>query len=162
MKSASLVNRVAGVAVLALAVASPALAQQGAAGPKGAARLDSLEGNVLVGGATGLATGTKGQVLPDGTRVLTTAKGRAVVKYEDGCEVRLEPNQRFVVSRDRPCEALLLLVQGTVPPPVAPPTGLAGAAMTGDLQAAALFGATAAGVAIWYNRDDSGSSVSPN
>ena len=161
MKSASLLNRAAQAVALALVVTSAPLAQQGGkAEPKDVARLDSVEGSVLVGGATGLVSGTKGLVLKEGTRVLTTAKGRAVVKFDDGCEVRLEPNQRYVVSREQACEMRILMVQGTGPTPLPPPANpVAAAALSGNLEAAAAVGAVGVGVALWNRRDEP---VSPN
>lgn len=157
MKSASLVKRAAQAVALALVVASgPLLAQQGGqAAPKDVARLDNVEGNVLVGGATGLVSGIKGLVLKEGTRVLTTAKGRAVVQFDDGCKVQLEPNQRYVVSREQACEMRILMVQGSVPP-VSPVTS---AALSGNLETGIAIGALGVGAVLWDRRDEP---VSPN
>ncbi len=161
MKSASLVKRAAQAVTLALVVASgPLLAQQGGQpAPKDVARLDNVEGSVLVGGASGLVSGSKGLVLKEGTRVLTTAKGRAVVQFDDGCKVQLEPNQRYVVSREQACEMRILMVQGAVPAPVPPASPVTAAALSGGLETATAIGALGVGAVLWNRRDES---VSPN
>ena len=156
MKSASLLKLAVQAAALALVVTSAPLAQQGGqAAPRDVARLDNVEGSVLVGGASGLVSGSKGLVLKEGTRVLTTAKGRAVVQFDDGCKVQLEPNQRYVVSREQACEMRILMVQGTVPP-VSPVTS---AALSGNLETGIAIGALGVGAVLWDRRDEP---VSPN
>jgi hypothetical protein len=160
VKYASLVNRAALAAALALVVTSAPLAQQGGqAAPANVAHLENVEGSVLVGSASGLVSGSKGLVLKEGTRVLTTAKGRVLVQFDDGCKVQMEPNQRYVVSRDKACEMRILMVQGSVPAVVPPTSTMGAAALSGNLEAAAAIGAVGVGVALWNRRDES---VSPN
>src|SRR5688572_7939862 len=62
------------------------------------ARLKQVNGNVLVSGQTGLATGIEAQSLANGVRIITTANSRVIVVFANGCEVRLEENQRFDVE----------------------------------------------------------------
>ena len=84
------------------------------------AALKSVAGNVLVSKESGLASGNDDTRLTRGTRVITTTNSEAVVKYDNGCEVRLKPNQRFVVDTDnKPCEALIAQVESVLAEPVA-------------------------------------------
>jgi hypothetical protein len=102
----TVMGRSAGAAALGIAAllcAGGALAQA----QKEVARLKQVNGNVLVSGQTGLATGNEAQPLVNGTRIITTSKSRAIVVFENGCEVRLEENQRFDVESDKPCAALV-------------------------------------------------------
>ena len=74
---------------------------------EGVAQLKAVTGNVLVSREAGLASGDEGLRLVEGTRVITTANGEATVAYDNGCEVRLKPNQRFEVQSGRRCEELI-------------------------------------------------------
>lgn len=164
MKPRSIATGTAQAIALAFVVASAAIAQQGA---PAVANLESVEGNVLVSTATGLAAGASGSALTTGTRVITPANGKAVIKFSNGCSVQLQPNQRFVIDPSKPCDQLLLLVQSTLPaPPVAPsppPSGfLASAAPSGGLPDSVgyLMGGVAGVTAIVRWRQDE--NVSPN
>jgi hypothetical protein len=79
------------------------------------ARLKQVNGNVLVSGQAGLATGSEAQPLANGVRIITTANSRVVVVFENGCEVRMEENQRFDVESEKPCAALVPLALGAAP-----------------------------------------------
>jgi len=79
------------------------------------ARLKQVTGNVLVSGQSGLATGNEAQPLANGVRIITTANSRVIVVFDNGCEVRLEENQRFDVESDKPCAALVPLALGATP-----------------------------------------------
>ena len=78
------------------------------------ARLKQLNGSVLVSGQTGLATGTEAQQLANGVRVITTANSRVIVAFRNGCEVKMEENQRLDVESDKPCAALVPQALGAV------------------------------------------------
>lgn len=170
MKNGSIVKGVAEALALAFLVASPSIAQQGGpAAPRTVASLASVEGSVLVSNPTGLAAGGKGAALTSGMRVITAANSRATVRFDDGCVVTLQPNQRYVVDNSRPCAARLLMVQSIVPPPTvalpAPPSAggsLAGVALSGGLPGTgeALLAGIAGVTAITrWRRDET---VSPN
>jgi hypothetical protein len=75
------------------------------------AELKDVVGNVLVSRESGLAAGSEALRLVEGTRVITTAKGTVTVKYDNGCEVKLEENQRFEVESGKPCTALVAQAQ---------------------------------------------------
>ena len=100
MKSLS---RPLAIALGALAAAMPALGDE----PQYIAKLKDLHGNVLVSKSSGLAAGNEGTRLAEGVRVITANSSEVVVQYDDGCEVRLKPNQRFQVERGKPCAVLV-------------------------------------------------------
>jgi hypothetical protein len=105
------------------------------------ARLRAVEGNVLLSQESGLSSVEGPAPLAEGTRVITTAESKAVVVFNDGCEVTLEPNQRFVVESDVSCKERILLAQSIF----LQPGGFAlGAAATGVAGGATMGGATAA------------------
>lgn len=105
------------------------------------ARLRAVEGNVLLSQESGLSSVEGPVPLVEGTRVITTAESRAVVVFNDGCEVMLESNQRLEIESDLPCKERILLAQSIF----LEPGGLAlGAAAGGVAGGAAASGATAA------------------
>ena len=79
------------------------------------ARLKQVTGNVLVSGQSGLATGNEAQPLANGVRIITTANSRVIVVFDNGCEVRMEENQRLDVESGKPCAALLPQALGAAP-----------------------------------------------
>jgi hypothetical protein len=106
-------------AVAAILAATLALAQD-----RGVARLRDLKGNILLSQQSGLAAGSEATRLPERTRVITTAGSEVVVVYDNGCEVRLQENQRFEVVTDKACSALF--AESLFGPPVAPPVTATG------------------------------------
>lgn len=109
----------------AFAAAMPALADE----PPSIARLKDLHGNVLVSKSSGLAAGGEGTRLAEGVRVITANSSDVVVQYDDGCEVRLKPNQRFQVERGKPCAVLVAQPESILATPEgAAVTTVAGAA----------------------------------
>ncbi|MBL0141410.1 MAG: hypothetical protein IPP91_04945 [Betaproteobacteria bacterium] len=170
MKPGSIVKCVAQAVVLAFAVNAASFAQQGGRAappaPKAVARLANVEGNVLSSNPSGLSAGSKGLVLFEGQRVITATKSKAVVEFDDGCVITLEPNQRYVVDSSRPCNMRFAQVQSTLPQPTVastpPADGLANAALSGSLDGQ--IGALAVGVlgVIAYDRMRRDETVSPN
>lgn len=115
-----------------LAAAAPPFAQE----PKpGIATLKSVQGNVLVSGESGLASGDESLRLVEGTRVITTANAEVIVAYDNGCEVRLKENQRFEVETGKPCSALVAQAASILAEP-------AGMAAAGGATGLAAFSAT--------------------
>ena len=92
-------------AALVAIVFCPPLHAQPAGGA--VAHLKQVTGNVLVSRESGLAAGNEALPLTAGTRVITTANSEVIVSFDNGCEVRLKPNQRFEVVVDKPCAALV-------------------------------------------------------
>jgi hypothetical protein len=121
--------------------------------------LKSVVGNVLVSKETGLASGAEDARLTRGARVITTTNSEAIVKYDNGCEVRLKPNQRFEVDADKPCEVLIAQVESILAEPVAAiPAGGGGLLSTGIPATVVGVGTT---LYILQDRRQ-GSAVSPN
>ena len=102
----------AGAALFALLIAGPALAH---ADNQTIARLVEMNGSVLVSHAFNIASANEGFRLLPGTSVMTTANSAVTVEYDNGCRVKLERNQRFVLE-NKPC---LTLVQAAGVQPMA-------------------------------------------
>lgn len=112
------------------------------------AQLRLVEGNVLVSGEAGLASAEEATRLVEGSRVITTAESTVIVVYDDGCEVKLKPNQRLEVDDDQPCRQRLAQAHSIFLEPggIGLAAGSAGAA--GSAAAAVLAGTVpAAGLA---------------
>jgi hypothetical protein len=125
-------------ATAALAAAAlTALAQAPEAQVVPLAHLKDVRGNVLVSKETGLASGDESAPLAKGARVITTANAEVTVVYDNGCEVKLKPNQRFeVVAPDRPCAELVARAESILAEPA------------GAVAAAGSVGAVAAGTGL--------------
>lgn len=91
-------------ALFAALIAGPAVAH---ADNQTIARLVEMSGSVLVSHSFNMASANEGLRLMPGTSVLTTANSAVTVEYDNGCRVKLERNQRFVLE-SKPC---LVLVQ---------------------------------------------------
>ena len=127
-----------------------ALGQQPAPEERTVARLKAPTGTVLVSQRDAVVAGTKDQRLPVGTRVTTTAGAEVVIAYDNGCDVKLNENQRFTVRESNDCAALVAAVETNTAP-------VAAAGGRGNFGgAAALIGAGAIG-AVLINRDQSSS-----
>jgi hypothetical protein len=148
------------IGVAAVLVSGSAFAQPAAP----VARLAGVEGNVLVSQGDGMAAASNGQVLPVGTRVLTTAGAKVTISFDGGCQVPLKENQRFTV-RTGECAALLAEVVPLGPAAgaigggtVAAPTTVAGLSTTGVVVA------VGTGLALGYGayKTFKSQNVSPN
>ena len=119
----------------AVALIAMALVPQGFAQSAGEpiAHLKGVKGNVLVSKETGLASGNESAPLTKGSRVITTANSEVTVAYDNGCEVKLKPNQRFEVVDDKPCSELIARAESILTEPA------------GAIAAAGSVGAVAAG-----------------
>ena len=137
------------IVAAAFAAAMPSLGDE----PQTIARLKDLQGNVLVSTPTGLAGGKDGTRLAEGVRVITANSSQVVVQYDDGCEVRLKPNQRFQVDRGKACATLLAQPESIL----ATPEGAAATAVAGTAGVTAILlpSLGALGIAeIFKGRDD--------
>ena len=97
------------------------------------AQLKDVRGNVLVSRETGLASGNEATRLLKGSRVITTANSEVTVAYDNGCDVKLKPNQRFEVD-DRACAELIARAESILSEPAGAlaATGSAGAIAAGS------------------------------
>ena len=125
MLSGSWLTRLASGATLAFLVAAgPVSAQQGGAP---VAILKDRVGNVLVSRGDALVLAAKEQRLTVGTRVLTTAQAKVTISYDNGCDVRLNENERFTVAVG-PCTELIGQVES-----LGPAAGAIGGGTTGTI-----------------------------
>jgi len=154
----TIASRLPAILLAALVAAVPAMAAA-ADEARPIAKLKDVHGNVLVSRSSGLAAGSEGTRLVEGTRVITANSSEVIVQYDDGCEVRLKPNQRFQVERGKPCAVLVAQPESILATPEgATVTSLAGAA---GVSAILLPSLGAAGIAAIVERR-SGRSVSPS
>ena len=142
-------SRPLAIVLASFAAAMPASADE----PAPIAKLKDLHGNVLVSKSSGLAAGGEGTRLVEGVRVITANSSDVVVQYDDGCEVRLKPNQRFLVERGKPCAVLVAQPESILATPEgATVTTVAGAAGVSGILLPSLGAASIA--AILERRND--------
>jgi hypothetical protein len=110
------------------------------------ARLRKVEGNVLVSQESGLASAEEAQRLDERSRVITTASAKAIVTYDDGCEVELGPNQRLEIRSDQACAERVAQAETIFKEPAGMALAAAGTGVVGGATAAALAGVAGAGV----------------
>lgn len=113
--------------LLALAMASSLQAQPQA--PRSAASLADITGSVLVNRGEQFVAGVDGDVLASGDRVMALAESGALLRYDDGCDVRVEPETVVTLSEGSPCAGWLLAVESVAPSGLA--VGAGAAAATG-------------------------------
>jgi hypothetical protein len=130
------------------------------------AHLVELDGSSLVSVKSGLVAGSEGFPLRQGVRVITTASTKLIVAYLDGCEVKLNENQRYEVNIAKPCSERILDVKSILLPPatvgaaLASPGFLSSAALSGGLQAGVGLGGLAGTASLV--RERMSDTVSPN
>ena len=91
-----------GMAMVAGVAAAPQAGAQSTV-----AKLEQVNGNVLVSRESGMATGAEAQGIANGSRIITTANSRVVVVFDNGCRVEMQENQRLDVDSRKPCAALM-------------------------------------------------------
>ena len=159
MSNGNRMNRASGLrlGVAAAVLASLAVGEPLAQTNDGSiARLREVNGNVLVSGQSGLASGGEELRLVPGTRVITTANSEVVVEYDDGCRVKLKENQRFEVEKGKACALLVAQPQSILLTPEGAAAAVIGVA---GVVVPATFGI--AGVAMLIE-SRSKTTVSPN
>lgn len=113
-----------GFGVLALLLGAGVSGQPQA--PTSAATLVDIEGNVLVNRGEQFVQGGDGDVLASGDRVMAMEASSALLRYDDGCDVKVEPETVVTLSEGSPCAGWLLAVESVAPGGLA--VGAAGAA----------------------------------
>jgi hypothetical protein len=94
-------------ALFAVIAAAPAYAQDQEAPKDGmVGTLQNLEGVVLVKEAEQSVPAVEGQQLRKGQEVLVTEGARALVVFNDGCDLELEPEEVYKVPDSSPCAQL--------------------------------------------------------
>jgi len=98
---------------LALGFSVAALAQPEA--PKSAASLAEVSGSVLVNRGEEFVAGVDGDLLGNGDRVMAMENATALLKYDDGCDVKVESGTVVTLSEGSPCAGWLLAVESVAP-----------------------------------------------
>lgn len=131
------------------------------------ASLTGVQGTVLVGKGEGMSAAVNGQTLAPGARVVSTNNSRAVIAYDNGCDVPVGANSRATVRSDASCAQLksdvVILAQapgaiGGAPAAAAP--AAAGSSAPGF--AALGLGAAGFGMGAYHAFKDDNQPVSPN
>ena len=73
-------------------------------------KVTELAGVVTVTDGVRGGTATLGSPVVDGSRYVTSSNGRVTLRLDNGCDIKLEPNQAVTV-RERPCAALIASIQ---------------------------------------------------
>lgn len=105
------------------------------------ASLEEIEGSVLVNQGVEFVPGTLGQSLNENDRVMAEeGENSALLKYSDGCDIKVDPGTIVTVPENSPCLCGILLVQNAAP---------AGGAVIGAASTSALpivFGGIVTGI----------------
>ncbi|MFA5685266.1 MAG: hypothetical protein WCY72_07175 [Lysobacteraceae bacterium] len=147
----TLITSILAAAVLA---AAPVVAQDEK--PKSDAIVTEIVGSVLVNQGEQFVPALDGMELKEGDRVMAMSESGALIKYEDGCDVRVEPDTVVTLDEGSPCAGWLLGVERVAP------AGLAlGAGATTGLSPWIYVPAIALGGVILYDEFDDDDPVSP-
>lgn len=119
-------TRITSLTLLACLASSMAFAQSEA--PRASAVLVDLQGSILVNEGEQFLAATEGLPLSSGDRVMALENSTALLRYEDGCDVKVEPETVVTLTEGSPCAGWLLAVEPVAPAGVA--LGGAGAAAT--------------------------------
>ena len=115
---------------LSLAFAAGALLAQAPQAPDALGKVTEARGVVTVSDGATVGIAQNGTPFFDGTRFVSSPSGRAELTLDNGCVIRLEPNQSLVVRGKVSCEQLMALVQNVPGAPVVAGAGT-GSGLTG-------------------------------
>lgn len=107
-------NRPCRAVTLSLALFSTVAIAQSEA-PRSSAMLSEVEGSVLVNQGEQFVGAEDGVSLVSGDRVMAMEGASALLRYEDGCDVRIEPATVVTLSEGSPCAGWLLAVESVAP-----------------------------------------------
>lgn len=78
--------------------------------------LEEIKGNVMVNQGVEFVPGKLGQSLNENDRVMAEeGESSAIVKYEDGCDLKVDPGTIVTVPEDSTCAGGFALVQSAAP-----------------------------------------------
>ena len=100
-------------------------------------KVTELAGVVTVTDGVRGGTATLGSPVVDGSRYVTSSNGRVTLRLDNGCDIKLEPNQAVTV-RERPCAALIAGIQSVGVAAVLATAGTGGSAAAGALGVVAI------------------------
>lgn len=99
------------IAVTLALVATTAFAQDRERERERLGIVDNVQGLVTVtDGATGSTVAT-GNLIISGMRFVTSSSGSAVLRFDNGCVLKLEPSHAVTILHRETCEALIAGVQ---------------------------------------------------
>ena len=93
------------IAVAMVLVSGAALAQERLG------TIDNVQGIVTVTDGTTGGTARTGGPINDGMRFVSSSNGSALLRLDNRCDIRLQPNQSITVQKSMNCAALLAAVQ---------------------------------------------------
>jgi hypothetical protein len=103
------------IALCACLIATAAVAQDQVAHNDSVGTVESVDGLVTITQGSSGAVAAAGNPVMEGMRFVATSSGSAVIRLNDGCVIKLQPNQVLTVRRDMPCvEALAQFRSGAV------------------------------------------------
>lgn len=70
-----------------------------------------VQGVVTVSDGVTVATVVPGTVFSDGNQFVTASSGSARLTLDNGCDIRLKPNESIVIDGKKTCPALIALIQ---------------------------------------------------
>lgn len=70
-----------------------------------------VKGLVTVSYGTNAASVVDNTPVVEGSRFVTSSSGSTTLKFDDGCEVKLKPNQALTVDNKKDCEARIAAIQ---------------------------------------------------
>ncbi len=105
---------------MAVALAAAGVANAQVSPPMSSASLAEVEGSILVNRGEQFVAGADGDVVGNGDRVMAMEGASALLKYDDGCDVKVESDTVVTLSEGSPCAGWLLVTEA-----VAPSAGLA-------------------------------------
>lgn len=71
------------------------------------AQIEDAQGSVLAGRTQdALQPVVKAAQVRAGGLLMTMADGRAVIAYNDGCKVKVEPNSLVTIAQESPCKSV--------------------------------------------------------
>ena len=122
--------RTIATAVALALLALPAIAQEAASEKKEAVATASVvKGPVQVNQGEQYVPLKLNQSLNEGDRVMALRNGTATIHYEDGCDLRVEPETMVEVPEESPCAGAIVTTHAIAPAG----TGAVGAAASGGI-----------------------------
>ena len=100
-------------AMLVTAFVSTGVMAQAVSGVVGV--IQSTDGLATVSQANTLGNAVKDERILEGARIVTTGTGTMVVKLNNGCLIKLDPNQSVIIDSKLDCRAQVASIQTTVP-----------------------------------------------
>lgn len=102
------------IAAIACALLSTAAIAQSDP-PKSNAIVVEIQGSVLVNQGQQFEVVPSGTQLKAGDRVMAMSESSALLRYEDGCDVRVEPETVVTLDEGSPCAGFILASERALP-----------------------------------------------